>query len=364
MKASKRVQPRYAPGKARGFVLIMVIGMLVVLLILASVAAVTVNRVRVDQLREDEQSRGLLGMQSTRATLLYLLATQRMTFGGLTVDDQMRLSADEKEMQTEGEAPISNMPVGNEIRLDDSLYEGLDGSELAIQDDRGRINVNWSNQVVLQRWLDRLGVPAEQRGALYASLLDYQDPDDLYRINGAEALQYQEKRLPPPPNRPLISPQELRNVMGWGKVLAPLDSLQLLDQVSVSRDGQVSVNSAPVDVLDLLPGVSRAMAERVVALRNVQPISDEATLYALLPTVPPENDFVSLHPGLSGTLALWPKPGAAGWLTHWTLTPFDDGGRPWRIDYEIRFPARSGLGTAPARKAATPLLPHSATPNT
>lgn len=338
--------------------LIMVIGMVVVLLMLASIAAVTVNRMRDDQARENARIQAMVDSQSTKATLLYLMSTQRVTFAGLTVDDQMPLSTDEKEMLAEGETPLSNSPVGNEIRLDNSLYSGLGNTRFSLQDDRGRISINWSNPVILNRWLDRLHVPDDKRAGLFAALLDYQDPDDLYRLNGAEAPQYLEKGLPKPPNRPLVTPAELRGVMGWDTVLAPLDTSQLLNQISMSRDGQMSVNSAPVDVLELLPGVTHEMAQRIVNLRAVHAISDPGSLALLLPTLPAGNDIVSLHPGISGTLAIWPNDVSAGWLSHWTLTPFDNGGRPWHIDYEIRFPARAVIKSETVLAASTPLLSH------
>ena len=352
-----------APAAA-GFILLTVIALLLVLVMLATAAATIATRVRNDQIKQDAQWQGVLDAHSTQATVLYLLGTQRLTFGGLTVDDQVRLTAYEQTEKANGEEVFSNMPVGNELRLDNSLYAGLGHSEFALQADSGRLSVNWSNPVVLQNWLLSLKVPVEKQAPLFAKLVDYQDADDLYRLNGAEAEQYRAASLPPPPNRPLATPLELRKVMDWGTVLAPLDDAQLLDATTVSRTAQISLNTAPASLLALLPGVSRSMADRVVALRELQPIYLDSTVYELLPTLPQEDGLVSLHPGDSGTLAVWPPGGGVGSLLHWTLTPYDDGGQPWRIDYELPLPARARDSTTPLREAATPLLadPHAAHP--
>lgn len=339
-----------------GFILLTVIALLVVLVLLAAAAATTTNRVRADQARDDARIAGEINGFSTRATVLYLLATQRLTFGGLTVDDQIRMTADEVAASKQGEVVFSNLPVGNELRLDNSLYHGLGTSVFALQADSGRLSVNWVNPALLERWLINLNVPMEEQGPLLAKLLDYQDPDDVYRINGAEAEQYRAAGRPPPPNRPLATALELRQVLGWDKALATLDERQLVDTVTVARSAQISINTAPASVLALLPGVTAETAARVVAMRQLEPFYQQSTIAELLPTVPLESDLVSLHPGGSGTIEVWPGSDGESRLLHWTLTPFDDGGHPWRIDYELRLSARPRIGRTPAREAATPLL--------
>lgn len=356
---SRRWPARVARAGAQGgFILLTVIAILVVLVLLAAAAATTTNRVRADQGRDDARLAGEIDGYSTRATVLYLLATQRFTFGGLTVDDQVRLTADEQAAKADGEDVRSNLPVGNELRLDNSLYHGLGTSLFALQADSGRLSVNWSNPALLERWLINLKVPLEQQGPLFAKLLDYQDPDDVYRLNGAEAEQYRAAKRAAPPNRALATPLELRRVLGWDKALAGLDNQQLLDTVTVARSAQIDINTAPASVLQLLPGVTAEMAARVVAMRQLQAFYQYWAVYELLPTVPPDLDLVSLHPGGSGTISIWPEAGTAGSLLHWTLTPFDDGGHPWRIDYELGLSARPRGERAPAREAATPLLAH------
>lgn len=338
-----------------GFILLTVLALLVVLVLLASAAATTADRVRADQQLDDARLTGQLDARSTEATLLYLLATQRRTFAGLTVDARVVYTPSELAEKTQGEFVPTLMPVGNELRMNDELYSGLGDSRFALLTDAGRANINLNPQL-RQNWLIQLHASPQQQSRLSDTLMDYQSPGNFPRLNGAKADQYREKGLQPPPDRTLFTPLELRRVMDWDKLLAPLDDQTLLRTITTARSGPVDVNAAPPSVLALLPGVTTAMAERVVALRNVQAFTNDASVYTLLPTLDQENDSIGLYPSDSGTMALWPDAAGAGTLVHWTLTPFDDGGSPWHIDYELRLPARAGGSDAPARQPQSALL--------
>lgn len=351
-----RSQPPRGRGRQQGgFILLTVLAILVVLVLLASAAATTADRVRADQQLDDARLAGQLDAHSTQATLLYLLATQRRTFAGLTVDDRIVYTPSELAQKQHGDDVRTLLPVGNELRMNDEVYTGLGSSRFALMTDAGRVNLNLNPQL-LQNWLVQLKASPDEQARLTDTLLDYQGPGNFPRLNGAKAEQYQQKGLQPPPNRTLITPLELRRVMDWGKLLASVDDQTLLRTVTVVRNGSIDVNSAPLSVLMLLPGVTRGMAERVVALRNVQAFVDTATVYALLPTLDQEAGSIGLYPSQSGTMEIWPDATGAGTLVHWTLTPFDDGRSPWQIDYELRLPARADADHAPAQQPQTPLL--------
>ena len=343
--------------RERGFVLLTVLAMVVVLTLLATAAAITVSRLRREAIVQQERLRGELDAYSTRSTLLYLLGTQRMTFAGLTVDDRIVYTAEEQATRKVDpeDLSISYTPVGNEIRLDGRDYRGLGDSQFALQDDRGRLSIDWAVAGTYDNLLRQLKVPVDQRGVLTDRLLDYQDSDDLPRLNGAEAPTYLQRGLPPPPNRPLLTPFELRRVLGWEKYLGAWSDAALARRLSAVRSVSINVNTAPASVLAMLPGVSPAMARRVVAYRNILPLDSYEGAQQLLPGLPPETDLVALYPGPSGTLESWPDSGGEGWQLHWTLTPFEHDGQPWRIDDAVRLERRSdgmaGSATRPAGAA-------------
>ena len=337
--------------QASGFVLVTVLAMLVILTILAASIGAITQRVRDDQLERQRLLQDEIAMASTRASVIYLLTSQRMTFGGLTVDDQVAYSQDERMDRDDN--PVSNMPVGNEIAMDSRAYVGLQGVDFAVQDDRGLLAVNWTSPIYLERYLSQQQPLATPIATLQNLLLDYQDPDDLYRLNSAERGQYEKLERPPPSNQTLSTPLELRRIIGWDKALSGIDDITLNDSLTVSRNPIININTAPARVLQSLPGVTADMAARVVASRTLQPFINLPSFFQLLGAVPADAEGLSMYPSPSGILKLWSPKGGAVQVLHWTLTPLDDGGRPWREDYEFTLPQNSQLvaGTAVATAA-------------
>lgn len=338
------------PGvRASGFVLVTVLAMLVILTLLAATIGAITQRVRDDQLERQRLLQDEIAMASTRASVLYLLTSQRMTFGGLTVDDKVAYSNDERSQDN----PFTNIPVGNEIALDGRPYLGLEGIDFALQDDRGLLAVNWTSPIYLERYLSLDKPLATPIATLQNLLLDYQDPDDLYRLNSAERGQYETLERPPPSNQTVATPLELRRIIGWDQALTGIDDIAINDSLTISRNPIININTAPARVLQSLPGVNAEMAARVVASRALQPFINLPSFFQLLGAVPADPEALSMYPSASGILKLWSPRGGAVQVLHWTLTPLDDGGRPWREDYEFTLPQNSQLvaGTAVATAA-------------
>lgn len=345
-----------ASARPRGFILVMVLAMLVVLSLLATTIGTIAQRLRDEALDRQRQFRDELDMADTRAGVLYLLTSQRMTFAGLTLDDRVVLSADEQVLARGDDVVRSLMPVGNEIALDGTAYRGNGRAQFALQDDRGLLGVNWVSPLLVDRLFEQAGVPFAQRSALGNLLLDYQDPDDLYRINGAERDDYRKAERPPPSNRTLATPLELRRIIGWDQALAGFDDADVMSTFTVARSPALNVNTAPARVLHTLLGIDEAAAQRIVAARRLAPLIDLSALYQIVGNIPPEFEMLSLYPANSGTLRLWSADGSAVRLIHWTLTPIDDGGKPWREDYEFTLARTQPADGAVARPTQTAIF--------
>lgn len=343
-----------------GFVLVAVLVALVIVTILASAVAVVSERALAEARADDLDFQAELAMTGTRDTLLYLLNTQRQTFGGLTVDEQIVWSAGQATAIRAGGDELDEgpplLPVGNEIRLDGTAYQGLDGVVFALQDDAGLFSPNWSYDYFRPGFFSLLGVPPEQWAGLEAKRLDYQDPDSLHRLGGGEAAQYRERDLPPPSNHVLLTPLETRSVLGWNQALADRDDASIMSLLTASRTVFVNVNTAPAEVLRTIPGVDADTAERIVTLRETQPFMLEwAFRQAFNLPLGPDQPVGMLAVGY-GTLKLWHNEGGPVRLVHWTLTPVDEGGRPWRLDYEITLPRDDASDPALVRPTQTPLF--------
>jgi hypothetical protein len=238
-----------------GFVLVLVLAMLVVLGLLAgSIAAVT-SRLLVQSQQRAQAMQDAVDIDSTRATVLYLLATQRMTLGGLTVDNMVSAGEDGLHPATDDADLESWLPVGNEVALDGRANQGLGGARFALQDDYGLFGVNWNPPDKLEKFLAQGGQPRPvSAGALFNRLMDYQDRDNLYRLNSMEAEGYLAAGMPPPTNLPVATPMELMRVIGWQQALSFLSPAEITANLTVEPASIVNVNTAPLRVLLTVDG--------------------------------------------------------------------------------------------------------------
>lgn len=343
-----------------GFILVAVLVALVVLTLLATAIA-TISERAVREAREDSEAfEAEVAMTSTRDTLLFLFSTQRQTFAGLTIDRQVVWAAGEATaLRSDNDGGLDLpplLPIGNEIHLDGTAYQGIDGARFSLRDDGGRFSPNWTDNFYRPGFFQLLGIPAGQWPALEAARLDYQDKDSLFRLGGAEAGDYTQKDMPVPTNRPLATPLELRRVMGWGDALKGYDDAALSNLLSLALNPEVNINTAPPEVLRTLPGVDKLAADRMVAMRNTLPFMllwQFRNAFNL-----PIDEFapILMVAKGSGTLQLWHNAGGPIRLVHWTLTPDDEGGRPWRLDYTLVLPRDPALDQTPAHTIPSPLF--------
>lgn len=302
-----------ARRRQRGFVLALTLMTLAVLtVVLGFLYERTLSELRLAQARA-ERMQAMLGFADTQAELIYRMLTNPMSFEGV------------------GLKPHA-------IRVDDSLYRGAGATLVSIQDTRGLFNLNFMPDDRLSRLLQALGVPPLEAARLVDTLRDYTDADNLRRLNGAEAAEYAAAGLPPPRNADVLTPLDLRNVLGWAERPELWGRRSIEALTTTARVTGVNPNTAPLEVLLTLPGVTRESAELLLRLRR------ERTLF--------EPDFIRFGQAEPGTMFLptLVMPAATLRVTHYapkvnwamrysvTLTPRDPQG-PWRIDHAYRVAA-------------------------
>lgn len=337
-----------------GFVLIIVLMLLVVLSLLAAATATTAARAIAMAQGDADRFQSELDMTSTRETLLFMLGTQRQTIAGITTSDASTLTTvPQAAMDADG---FNALPLGHEIHLDTTPYRGLGETHFALQDDGGLLSINWASPALTYAFFKSLGVPSDKWPGLDAKRLDYQDPDDLHRLNGAEREHYERAGMPPPANRTLSTPLELRRVLEWDKLLASQDDARLLSTITLARSTQLNINTAPIEVLELLPGMTHESAQRMIEMRHAVPfLSVYQAQQSFGITVGEE--WLTLFARPSGNLILWNRHSGARHLLHWTMTPMAPAGPPWRIDYEVTLPRGAESAPIVAGTPATPLFP-------
>lgn len=203
---------------------------------------------------------------------LFLLSAMVIAWA-LDIDSRLTLSGNASRL-VEAEAMASS---GAEVALSPTVEAGssaLHGSlgrnqtyEARITGEGGRLNLNWivsgenaQRLDLLRRYLEVKGIDINERDRMIDCLLDYIDPDDLPRLNGAESEPgYQ------PKNSLLQRIDELKLVKGWEKFTtqANWDA-----DFTLYSTGPVDLTSASRDVLLSLPGFNEQIADRFLEYRR------------------------------------------------------------------------------------------------
>jgi general secretion pathway protein K len=166
---------------------------------------------------------------------------------------------------------------GSEIALNPAVLPGsqlLRGGftptqtyEARITGEGGRLNLNWilagenpARLEILRKYLENKGVDINERDAMVDSLLDWVDPDNLVRLNGAEDSDGYK-----PANEPLVRIDDVKKVRGWAEfTAAPNWDADL----TLNSTGPVDLVWASRDVLLALPGMTEPLVDRFLELRR------------------------------------------------------------------------------------------------
>lgn len=163
-----------------------------------------------------------------------------------------------------------------------------------ITDAERKFNINVASRPILQQALTLVGLDISDSSTIIDSILDWRDPDDSARINGAESADYARMGASyGAKNGPIDDLSELLLVNGvtpdiyWGPdrnnpyqpaVAGPLPQIGytdrlltrpvgLVDLFCTVSSGRVNINTAPMEVLELLPHVDENIAFGIIQAR-------------------------------------------------------------------------------------------------
>jgi len=339
------------PRNNQGFVLATTLWILVVITLGASFFALWSQRVVLDSRHDQEVLSQNVSMVSTKAVILYLLATQPMGIDGLHIPSEFNEEGQQK-FHKESFVSFSLRVPGPFISLADLSYFGINGSVFSIQDEAGLIGLNKFQNPIMRGVLSQFDVPTQEQNPLLDKLLVYTDINSFHRLNGAEAPAYEKIGDSPPANRYLYSSWETRRVMGWKDYEALWDAGAFPRMTTVARAGIPSLNTAPLQVLQSLPAVDQQIAETIIAYREQKPFSSMADITTAAGKVLPIDLFdLVFFPSKSQRLSIWHPNGVRLREIHVTLTPGSANGAPWIIDYDITVPLPDQVRQKPVNKS-------------
>ena len=139
--------------------------------------------------------------------------------------------------------------------------------EARITGEGGRLNINWllagEDPVrlgILRRYLENKGIDLNERDRMIDCLLDWVDPDNLVRLNGAE-----ESPDYHPANTLLTRIDQLKKVKGWAEFTSTPD---WDEEFTLNSAGPIDLLWASRDVLLSLPGMTEQVVDQFLQIRR------------------------------------------------------------------------------------------------
>lgn len=138
--------------------------------------------------------------------------------------------------------------------------------ELSIVDESGKIDINIANEETLGALFDSIGMEVTDRDLLVDAIMDWRDPDDLVRLNGAEDPDYESAGFEyGAKDGPFDTVGELQQVMGMNWELF----LQIEPAITIHAGRpQPELAFAPIEVLRTIEGMTDEYAQQFIADRE------------------------------------------------------------------------------------------------
>ncbi len=203
---------------------------------------------------------------------LFLLSALVINWA-LDIDSRLTLTGHDSRMLEAEAAACSGaeIAINPDVESGDSVLSGSLGAnqtfDARITGEGGRLNITWlvagenpQRLEILRKFLEVKGVELNERERMIDTLLDYVDPDDLPRLNGAEASDDYH-----PKNALLQRIEELKEVKGWEAFTARADWEA---DLTLYSSGPVDLAWASRDVLLSLPGMNEPIVDRYLELRR------------------------------------------------------------------------------------------------
>ena len=144
----------------------------------------------------------------------------------------------------------------------------MDGVPVSVEirDESAKIDINTAQDQLIRGLLVVSGLPDDEANRVLDAILDWRDPDDLKRPNGAEEPDYKAAGLQyKPANAPFQAIEELQLVLG----MRPEVYRRIAPFITVfSRSPGVNAQLAPREVLLAIPGATLELVDDYIARRE------------------------------------------------------------------------------------------------
>ena len=144
---------------------------------------------------------------------------------------------------------------------------GRQSYEAHLTGEGGRLNLNWLiagedrvRMEILRKYLEIKGIDLNERDRMIDCLLDWVDPDNLVRLNGAE-----EGDDYHPTNALLTRLDQVKKIKGWAEFTA---TPGWDDDLTLNSSGPIDLTWASREVLLALPGMTEPLVDAFLQIRR------------------------------------------------------------------------------------------------
>lgn len=258
-------------GDARGFSLVIVLWVIAILMVIVTEFAFTV-RVESGAVRNYKDE--VLARELSIGGINRAVSEISEDYAAVTLDDEGRLVF---QKRVEG--------VLRAVKAQREFDMGEGRVSYAIEDERGKLNINIATREMVGVMLRNAGVQEGDRDTIAASLMDWRDENHEFHLNGAEDDYYSDLPEPYEAKDGLLTTVEelllLKGVTpevyyGTGRVPPGYqvreDAANSYDgisrQITVYGDGKININTAGETVLEAMIG--KGKAQEVLLRRDTE----------------------------------------------------------------------------------------------
>ena len=298
-----------------GAALLLVLWVLVILSVVAG-SFCRVMRTDVNMTRNDKDT-----------TQAYYAAVGGFNMALSKILDRLYLPSVPDSTTEDDDTDIANWRINVDLP---TIAVGEEIVQVRIENESGKVNINLADQALLKQMLSGFELSEAEQSVVVSSIMDWRDPDDLHRLNGAENDYYQS--LPEPytcKNGDFDTIEELlrvrgvtpqifykglrkmvtvipdqataREIMHW----IPNQPVQLnqLNKNQAKRNtydfNKININAASPEMLMALPGFTAETVDAVLAFRAEKDIRNAGELAELIGAKAYSKSFRSLTFNLS-----------------------------------------------------------------
>jgi general secretion pathway protein K len=203
------------------------------------------------------------------------IKAQMLARSGIEVAKMQLLLHQQSPTNAAYDALNQDWATNDDLYVDHELGEGT--FNVKVTDEESKMPINTATELQLQRLMTLLNVDPSDGDVIVDSILDWREPGDLHRLNGAKS-DYYLSLLPPyrAKNALLDRVDELLLVRGvtpelyHGTPATDKNPAQpgLADVLTAMSSGQINVNTAAPIVLQAMLGLSDAQVQAVLARRD------------------------------------------------------------------------------------------------